>query len=131
MQSSNGKSNMDQKHQEIHQQHMPHISQIISSISTRLLQLHPCKPAKKSINAMQCIQNIRTKIIVIKRSRDSTIECLGELNGCQYNKEQTLKYSYSYSNMCVSPDTFKNHEKHTYLMKACEFLILFQLYSCN
>ena len=48
MQGSNGKPNMDEKHQKIHRQgHMPHISQITSTISSRLLQLHTHKPAQK------------------------------------------------------------------------------------
>ena len=69
------------KHLEIHwQQHMPHINQIISSNSPRWLQFHTCRPAKKSINAMQSIQNGEAKIILNKRSRDSTIECLKELH---------------------------------------------------
>ena len=48
MQGSNGKPNVDKKHQKIHRQgHMPHISQSTSTISSRLLQLHTCRPAQK------------------------------------------------------------------------------------
>ena len=35
---------------------------------------------KKSINAMQCIQNIGVKMILNKKPRDSTTECLKELH---------------------------------------------------
>ena len=48
MQSSNGKHNMDKKHQKIQRQGLVlHISKITSTISPRLLQLHTCRPAQK------------------------------------------------------------------------------------
>ena len=59
---------------------MPHISQITSIIPPRLLQLHTQRPAQKSINAMQHIENIGTKIILNQKPRDSTTECLKELH---------------------------------------------------
>ena len=57
---------------------MPHTSQIISFISPRLLQFHACRPAKKTVDGMQHIQNIGAKIILNKKSRDGTTECLKE-----------------------------------------------------
>ena len=42
---------------------------------------------KKSIKAMQCIQNTGAKMILNKKPRDSTTECLKELHWLPINKE--------------------------------------------
>ena len=53
---------------------------------------------KKSINAMQHIQNIRAKIILNKRSRDGATECLRELHWWPIQQRIDLKILILYSN---------------------------------
>ena len=70
----------------------------------------PASLPKKSINVMQCIQHIVSKMILNKKTKDSATACLKNYTGCPFNKELTLKYLYSYSNHSTSrPQTiYKN-----------------------
>ena len=94
MQSSNGKPNTDKKNiSKYIDKNMSHISQITSIILSGLLQLYTHRPAQKSINAMQCIQNIRANMIMNKKPRDSATECLKELPWLQIQQRIDFKIS--------------------------------------